>query len=92
MILPLPKEYLDTFKREVIDTKGKLNRVNSSINEVHSFLFSDKVKENREWAAYLAIKGRIEWTYSTSLNDIKDYAIISKRYYYNNPIAKLINE
>jgi hypothetical protein len=71
MINPLPKEY---FKQ-----KG----VCSHIKRVHSFLFNKNSTTNREWEAYLAIKGFTFWNYSCSLDDIKRYAIISKEYYRN---------
>ena len=66
--------------KEAIEGRPLLERVDG-------FLFGKNVQDdkNRSWLAYLAIRERIKWPYSMSLEDIKVYNLASVNYYYRHP-------
>jgi hypothetical protein len=65
--------YIGTGKRIVKITlpNGEEVEVPNPMKAAHSFINSSS--ENREWVAYLAVKGTITWPYSISLDRVTAY-------------------
>lgn len=72
----LPDEFVKTHLKS---DSGQLEQsIRRRLKKVHSFLFSDSIPEheNREYIAYLAISGNVNWSdhyRGTSLEDVQFY-------------------